>query len=143
MAVDILQRHPCRSGRWSIGIWPVRTRPAACPSLRNRVRIRGGRAVDLGVALSRGTRALALMFHLGANILSGTIRFAPFALREIHTRLFKVATGVGLMTFLGWRVSQPYLFETSIFPASAGWVGLALLALSVVLTVSALFSTEQ
>lgn len=47
------------------------------------------------------------------------------------------------MTFLVWRVSQPYLFETSIFPASAGWVGLALLALSVVLTVSALFSPVQ
>lgn len=87
--------------------------------------------------------SLTLTFNLVRGIVNGTLKFEPFAAGASHVRLFKVATGMSVTAFLGWRISQPYLFEASIFPASAGWAGLALLALSVVLIVSALFLSDQ
>jgi CubicO group peptidase (beta-lactamase class C family) len=84
--------------------------------------------------------SLTLTVDLVKDIVKGTLKFAPFAADASHARLFKVATGMSITAFLSWRISQPYLLETSIFPASAGWAGIALLALSVVLIISALFS---
>ncbi len=83
---------------------------------------------------------LTLTVHLAGDVLSGTLRFAPFVAESMRARLFKAAMGISVMAFLGWRTSQPYLFETSIFPTSAGWAGLSFLALSMVLIISALFS---
>lgn len=86
---------------------------------------------------------LALAFYLARDLAHGTLRFTPFAAEALGARLSKAVTGMSVAAFLGWRISQPYLFETSIFPASAGWAGLALLALSLVLVVSSLFSPVQ
>ncbi len=82
---------------------------------------------------------LTLMFYLARDLAHGALRFAPFAAEALGARLFKAAAGMSIAAFIGWRISQPYLFETSLFPASAGWAGWAFLALSGVLAISALF----
>jgi hypothetical protein len=38
----------------------------------------------------------------------------------------QAAVGLGVLGGLAWSAAQPYLFVTSIFPATAGWAGWAL-----------------
>lgn len=82
---------------------------------------------------------LALVYRLVRDLRSGNRRFAPFSPKSQKGRWLQTALGLGMIALLAWRVFQPYLFETSIFPASAGWAGVSFLGLSVVLILLALF----
>jgi hypothetical protein len=87
--------------------------------------------------------SLWLVYRLVQELRIRERRFDPLSRKSRDKRLLQVISGLGMIAVLAWRVSQPYLFETSIFPSSAGWAGVSLLALAIILISSALFSYSE
>ncbi len=78
-------------------------------------------------------------YRLAAGLLSGSRRFAPLSIAHRRARLILAVLGVGIMAALTWRVRQPYLMVSSLFPTIASRAGLSLLGLAIVLLLLALF----
>lgn len=87
--------------------------------------------------------SLWLVYRLVQGLRHGSRGFAPLSGNSRDKRLSQVALGIGMVAVLAWRASQPYLFETSIFPSSAGWLGGSFLALAIILISSALFPHKE
>jgi CubicO group peptidase (beta-lactamase class C family) len=66
-------------------------------------------------------------------------RWAPLSRDSRAGRALLATAGLAGIAALAWSLTRPYLFVSSIFPSSAGWAGIALLALALVLIVLALF----
>lgn len=95
-----------------------------------------GFVVLIGIALAA---AAWIAYVLIREFVSGSRRFAPFARRRRALRIASAAVGLAGLGYLIWSFAQPYLFISSIFPASVGWGATALSVLSLVLVASALF----
>ena len=83
--------------------------------------------------------SLWLVYRLVLSIQNGKRRFALLSQKSRGRRLLQAIVGIGMIVVLAWRASQPYLFEMSIFPSSAGWARVSFLALAIILISSALF----
>ncbi len=82
---------------------------------------------------------LGLVWRVVRGLVRGRRRFAPLSRRHRCLRLLQAAAGSGAVAALAWAAAQPYLFVTSILPSTAGWAGLALLALALLVIAAALF----
>ena len=99
-----------RSGLGSVGMHWITT---ASTGLLALIALLGGTTLWMGVRLAAGLRA-------------GRRRWAPLSRVAWARRLVQAAVGLGVLGGLAWSAAQPYLFVTSIFPATAGWAGWAL-----------------
>ncbi|MCF7929083.1 MAG: beta-lactamase family protein [Spirochaetales bacterium] len=82
-------------------------------------------------------------YRLVSGLLAGERKWGPFSRTSPVKRAFLAAFALAVIAALGWSAAQPYLMVTSIFPSTAGWAGLSLLGLSVVLLLSAVFPRFQ
>ncbi len=78
-------------------------------------------------------------YRLGQGLISGKRRFGPLAKQSRRLRLIQSGLSVILLSVLWWCVNQEYLFITSVFPTISGKLGLSILLLALVLSLSALF----
>lgn len=102
-------------------------------------RIRYGVA---GMWVLVGVLALATLYlggRLAAGIVRGRLRFAPLESAGLPGRILRAAAGSAGIAGISWAATRPYLMVTSLFPGPAEKAGGAVLALSGVLLVSALF----
>lgn len=88
--------------------------------------------------------SLLLFFALwqGWNIVAGVLnssrKLAPFARPGILWRSVAMLLSLALLAVLLWAVNQKYLFIAAVFPVSAGWLGVALFLVAIVLLFNAL-----
>lgn len=82
--------------------------------------------------------SLAGVYRLGRELIDGRRRFAPFAQVARGRRAAAAAIGIVIAGGLLWAVSQPYLFVSWIFPATAGLAGWSLVLAAAVLIAFAL-----
>jgi CubicO group peptidase (beta-lactamase class C family) len=82
--------------------------------------------------------SLVQLYRLLAGIRRGNRRFAGGSGAKVWPRLVQGIAGLGLLGLLAWRVTLPYVFERSIFPAAFPWAVGALALFGVVLIASAL-----
>lgn len=82
--------------------------------------------------------ALWRAFRVAAGLRAGTRRIAPLARSNRAARLAELLGGAGLIAFVVWRISLPYVDEASIFPAAAPWAAVAFIVMGLVLVVSSL-----
>lgn len=80
---------------------------------------------------------LALGYRLAQGLRRGTRAWDPISSRAWKSRLVQAALGLGGIALLIWSVAQPYLMVASVFPTTVGWAGASLLALSLLLVLSA------
>ncbi|PQJ27001.1 hypothetical protein BSZ35_17970 [Salinibacter sp. 10B] len=81
--------------------------------------------------------SLWLLYRLVWALRTQERRFAPLERTAWIRRLLQAVGGIAVLAVVGWSATQPYLIVTSIFPATAGWAGLALCLLAATLIVSA------
>ncbi len=82
--------------------------------------------------------ALLQLVRLVLGIARRRRRPAPLAGARPVLRTVEAVVGVGLVALVIWRASLPYVFETSIFPVAALWIGVSLVFAGLVLIASAL-----
>lgn len=93
-----------------------------------------------------GIAALVLMwlvYRFVRQLVDGNRRFAPFSTTHVGVRALLAVLGATAIAALGWSVSQPYLFITSVFPGTATWAGLLALLFAVLFLVLAAFPRRK
>lgn len=100
-------------------------------------RIAGGRTLMWGLVSMLALLSLGLLYRLGRGVRRGTRKWAPLSRVAWKSRLGQAALGLGGIALLIWGVAQPYLMVAAVFPTTVGWAGASLLALSVLLILSA------
>lgn len=75
------------------------------------------------------------------GLYDGDRRFDPISIRGSYTRLAQGCSSIILGAVLLWAVKQDYLFIRSVFPVVSVWLGYSILALALVLFISAVFPT--
>ncbi len=85
-----------------------------------------------------GTIALWRAFRLVAGFRARSRRFAPLARPNRVGRLIELLFGFGLIAFVVWRISLPYVDEASVFPAATPWAAVSFIVMGVVLVASSL-----
>jgi CubicO group peptidase (beta-lactamase class C family) len=77
--------------------------------------------------------ALARTYRLGREVIRKERRVAPLSPARRVSRSIQAGAGALIIASLAWALSQPYIFVSSIFPATAGPAGWALLFAGIVL----------
>jgi CubicO group peptidase (beta-lactamase class C family) len=79
------------------------------------------------------------IIRLVGGIRFGRRRWRASSRRSVLLRTLQAVAGTALAILLIWRVTEPYVFESSIFPTVVGWAAITVAVMSVTLLVSAAF----
>ncbi|MFO8064990.1 MAG: serine hydrolase domain-containing protein [Spirochaetia bacterium] len=82
--------------------------------------------------------ALARAYRLAREVIRRERRVAPLSPVARVSRAIQAGAGALVIGSLAWTVSQPYIFVSSIFPATAGPAGWSLLFAGIVLLAGSL-----
>jgi CubicO group peptidase (beta-lactamase class C family) len=77
--------------------------------------------------------------RLVGGIRYGRRRWRASSRKSVPLRTLQAVAGAALATFLIWRMTEPYVFESSIFPTVVGWAAITVAVMSATLLVSAAF----
>jgi CubicO group peptidase (beta-lactamase class C family) len=80
---------------------------------------------------------------LGQGVLTGKRHFAPLSKEAYVLRLAQISLFAVLVVGLGWSINQEYLFLTSVFPITTGWLGISIFLVALVLLLSDLFPQKK
>jgi CubicO group peptidase (beta-lactamase class C family) len=77
--------------------------------------------------------SLGRSYRLGREVIRKERRVSPLSPAARASRGFQAGAGAAIIASLVWALSQPYIFISWIFPATAGLTGWALLLAAIVL----------